>query len=86
MRKTQSTKQSILIAFVENMAKRQIKKYSLGQKLKPDKLSGKRYPKLSIWRLALWVPHHIKKRLLFIDQNKGKVVKVAPIIYKYSEK
>lgn len=43
-RKTQSTKQSILIAFVENMAKRQIKKYSLGQKLKPDKLSGKRYP------------------------------------------
>lgn len=41
---------------------------------------------LSIWRLALWVPRHIKKRLLFIDQNKGKVVKVAPIIYKYSEK
>lgn len=39
----QSTKQSILIGFVENMAKRQIKKYPLGQKLKPEKLSGKRY-------------------------------------------
>lgn len=39
----QFTKLSILIVFVDIMAKKQTQKYTLGQNLKSEKLSGKRY-------------------------------------------
>lgn len=39
----QFTNLSVLIGFVENMAKRQTQKYPLGQNLKSEKLSGRRH-------------------------------------------
>lgn len=49
----QFTKLSILIDFVKNMTKRQTQNYPLGQNLKSEKSSGKRYTTWILLRRGL---------------------------------